>query len=159
MGCNFVVDFILLIYQSNLMSASQNVVNPNIIEVVAVALQCTSDFTYLLARRGPSESGAGEWEFPGGKIEAGESQRQALVREIIEELSFDMTNLDLQFLGENLHKYPARSIRLYLWGVKLASKPSFELVDHDQTAWLSLAEIQKINLSEGDKPFISLLNF
>jgi mutator protein MutT len=44
--------------------------------------------TCLVARRGPSMSLAGKWEFPGGKVEVGESAPDALAREILEELGW-----------------------------------------------------------------------
>ena len=129
-----------------------------IIQVVALAMQSMEDGSYLLARRGPKESGAGHWEFPGGKIEPGETQIQALVREIKEELSYDVLPESLQFVGENLHKYPARDIVIYLWKLRVVQRPKFQLVDHDLTAWYQVPELAEIDLSPGDKAFISLLN-
>lgn len=139
------------------MSASQNLKIKKNIEVVAMAMRCATDGKYLLARRGPGSSGEGFWEFPGGKIETGETQEQALRREICEELSFDLNADELQFIGEHLHSYPQQQIRIFLWTLDVLVKPSFVLVDHDEVRWLSVEEIKKINLSDGDKHFISLL--
>jgi 8-oxo-dGTP diphosphatase len=111
----------------------------------------------MLARRGPLESGAGQWEFPGGKVEAGESPQQALIREIQEELSFDLSPFRLTLIGRNQHRYPDKEIELELWLVEVNEKPDFILVDHDQTAWLLPSEMKESDLSEGDKPFISLI--
>jgi 8-oxo-dGTP diphosphatase len=140
------------------MSASQNVTNNSFIEVVALALYNVKTSKYLLARRGPAESGAGDWEFPGGKIEVNETQVQALIREIIEELSFDLSPYRLNFIGEHLHQYPSRDIKIYLWGVSIDFEPEFVLVDHDKLGWYGIEEIKKINLTAGDKFFISLIN-
>lgn len=143
------------------MSASRNLAkdqkSTEEIQVVALALFCTRDGKYLLARRGPAGSGAGCWEFPGGKIEVGETQQQALRREINEELSFDLAPLKLTFVAENLHPYENRNIRIFLWRAEVDVKPSFRLVDHDSAEWYSRHEIAGINLSEGDKYFISLI--
>lgn len=139
------------------MSASENIKNNQIIEVVALALLNKATSKYMLARRGPAESGAGDWEFPGGKIEAGETQIQALEREIMEELHFDLRPYKLRFIGENLHKYPLRDIKIYLWAAEIDFNPNFVLVDHDEVGWYDISDIEKINLTEGDKFFISLL--
>ena len=139
------------------MKASEKQKNNKIIEVVALAMQDLTDQRYLLARRGSGGSGAGFWEFPGGKIEKDESQKQALLREIREELAFDVDSVQLEFLGQNLHRYPQKEIMIYLWRLRVGGKPSFTLVDHDLTQWFLPHELQEIRLSEGDKPFISLL--
>lgn len=143
------------------MSASQNFANPKIksprVEVVALALRHLPDGKYLLARRGPGGTGAGFWEFPGGKIEPGETQKEALRREILEELSFDLASLELSFIGENVHSYDNRDIKIYLWKAKVAKRPTFKLVDHDIFKWCSVDEIKEIKLSEADKYFISLI--
>lgn len=139
------------------MSVSDKVNNEKIIEVVALAMQYTEDGSYLLARRGPKESGAGFWEFPGGKIEYGETQQQALIREILEELNVVIQPGDLEFLGQNLHHYPGRDILIFLWKIRIRQKPEVTLVDHDKVQWYQPGELAGISLSPGDKPFISLL--
>jgi 8-oxo-dGTP diphosphatase len=139
------------------MSASENIAKNEILEVVALALRYVPGGQTMLARRGPEESGAGEWEFPGGKVEPGETQKEALVREIKEELSYVLKPEDLRLLGENTHQYPQRKIRIFLWEAEVRSKPAFILCDHDQVGWFSLDEIKELDLTAGDKPFISLL--
>ncbi|MEK6628467.1 MAG: (deoxy)nucleoside triphosphate pyrophosphohydrolase [Bdellovibrionota bacterium] len=143
------------------MSASQNMINKKIIEVVALALTCSTDGKFLLARRGPGHSGAGSWEFPGGKIESGESQKQALIREINEELGFDLSPLGIKFIAENTYEYKDQHqnklVKIYLWSAQIVDKPEFKLVDHDKLDWFMIEEIKGINLSEADKYFISLL--
>ena len=52
------------------------------IRVVAIAFFRQTDQKYLICRRGPAGSGAGAWEFPGGKVDAGETEVEALVREV-----------------------------------------------------------------------------
>ncbi len=64
---------------------SNSVEKPKIVEVAAAVLQKT-DGTFLLAQRPADKIWAGHWEFPGGKVEPGESARDALVRELHEEL-------------------------------------------------------------------------
>ena len=63
--------------------------NTKIVEVAAAVLQ-RPDGTFLLAQRPPDKMWAGYWEFPGGKLEQGESVEQALRRELHEELGITL---------------------------------------------------------------------
>lgn len=139
------------------MSVSSNSQKRKKIEVVAAALFDKADQKYLLARRSPGGPGAGEWEFPGGKIEAGESQLEALVREIDEELGVALDPNLAEFLAGRMHAYPERDIMIYLWRYPVIAKPKLRLMDHDQSGWFTVAEILKLGISVGDQPFISLL--
>lgn len=105
----------------------------------------------LLVRRGPGQSGAGFWEFPGGKVEVGESDEQALIREIDEELSLSVKILS--FIGEVEHSYPSKKICLRVY---LCEAPHGELVlsEHDAHKWILPAQILTEELSEADRPFV-----
>lgn len=131
--------------------------NKKPVKVVALALQRKSDSSYLIARRGPGQSGAGEWEFPGGKIESGETQTQALVREIIEELSLHLEEKNLYFLAEHTEHYPQKSVQIFLWKAQVDFDPQIILTEHDQYQWLSREAIRSFVLSSGDKTFIQFL--
>ena len=72
--------------------------NPTTRIVVAAALIAT-DRKVLLQRCPPGHAHAGLWEFPGGKLEAGEMLETALIRELNEELAIDVDARDLQPLG------------------------------------------------------------
>jgi 8-oxo-dGTP diphosphatase len=61
--------------------------HPHPIVDVAVAVITRADGSFLLARRPAGKPYAGYWEFPGGKVNAGESRRHALERELLEELA------------------------------------------------------------------------
>ena len=73
--------------------------------VVAVAL-IDADGRVLLAQRPPGKSLAGLWEFPGGKVEAGETPEAALIRELREELAIDTWASCLAPLTFASHSYP-----------------------------------------------------
>ncbi len=131
--------------------------NNNLVSVVALALQRETDGKYLITRRGPGQSGEGEWEFPGGKMETGETQTGALVREIKEELAYAIDENRLFFLAENTEHYPLKSVRIFLWKLQIDHTPEFLLSEHDLFLWLTPDEIQHFSLSTGDKPFLKFL--
>lgn len=86
-----------------------------IVEVAAAVMLRTDGREFLLAQRPEGKVYAGYWEFPGGKLEAGESVRQALIRELNEELGITVTDcspwLTRQFT------YPHATVRLHFWRV------------------------------------------
>lgn len=86
-----------------------------IVEVAAAVMLRADGREFLLAQRPEGKVYAGYWEFPGGKLEAGESVRQALVRELQEELGIEVSEcapwLTRQFT------YPHATVRLHFWRV------------------------------------------
>jgi 8-oxo-dGTP diphosphatase len=78
---------------------------------VAAAVILRPDGTVLLAQRPPGKAYAGYWEFPGGKLEAGESVEAALGRELHEELGITIGNCERWRVLE--HDYPHAYVRLY----------------------------------------------
>lgn len=86
----------------------------SVIDVVAGILRDRQG-RVLLAQRPPGKQLAGLWEFPGGKLDAGEDPFQALVRELREELG--VTVSDARFLVASSHPYGDRRIRLHAWTV------------------------------------------
>lgn len=93
---------------------NQSLENHRIIEVSAAVLQ-KSDGTFLLAQRPADKIWAGYWEFPGGKVEAGESARDALVRELREELGIEV--LTAYPWVTRVFTYPHATVRLSFFRV------------------------------------------
>jgi 8-oxo-dGTP diphosphatase len=81
------------------------------IEVVAAIIR--KDGKILITRRRPNAHLAGLWEFPGGKVEAGESLYAALAREIREEVGLEIRIMDEFLLVD--HDYPTKSVRLHFF--------------------------------------------
>ena len=127
------------------------------IEVVALALQRKIDYKYFLARRGPGSSGAGHWEFPGGKIDGTETQPEALVREIKEELAMTIDPGRLAYIGSHFFKYPTKEIHLHLWTLKIDAALAYELLEHDQIQWCRPEDMKAIAMSPADLFFIDKL--
>jgi 8-oxo-dGTP diphosphatase len=82
---------------------------------VAVAVFIKPDGTFLLSSRPEGKPYPGYWEFPGGKVEAGESVRDALVRELIEELNVVVTHATPWFTF--MMHYTHATVRLHCWRV------------------------------------------
>lgn len=124
--------------------------------VVAAVIRRSSDSEkrVLVVRRGPGQSGAGFWEFPGGKVEKGETPEAALIREIDEELRLQIRVGEL--IGELDFPYPSKTIRLRVYWAEV-QKESLQLTEHDAFKWCLPREILVDELSEADRPFLDLI--
>lgn len=93
---------------------------------------------------------AGFWEFAGGKVEDGESDREALVREIHEELQLDVEVGER--VGADVLIRETGVLRVYLCAVLGAGEPA--LVDHDAHRWLRLDELFDVDWLPVDLPVV-----
>lgn len=103
----------------------------------------------LLARRAKGQALEGAWEFPGGKLEPGETAQACVVRELAEELS--MTCIAGDVLTTNLHAYPGGAINLIAVEVRLTSE-SWRLTVHDHVEWVAADELMARALAPADVP-------
>ena len=122
------------------------------IEVVAAIIQ--HDGAYFATQRGYGEF-EGLWEFPGGKIEPGESPEVALKREIQEELGIDIT-ID-EFLCITNHNYPSFHLTMHCYICSIAAG-EIELREHKSARWLKPAELGNVAWLPADMDVISRLN-
>ena len=106
---------------------------------------------FLIARRGPGDRLAGMWEFPGGKIEPGESPERCLQRELLEELGIDVRVGRL--LAETIHDYPDRTVQLLFYEA-VPMRGELRAREHDATAWVSPAEMARYDFAPADRPFV-----
>ena len=95
--------------------------------------------TVLIARRASHKAMAGKWEFPGGKIEVGETPQTALEREILEE--FGVVIKAGTYIASNIHDYGDLQIELRAYHARYVNG-EFELTDHDQIAWVDKKELE-----------------
>lgn len=124
-----------------------------VVPVVAAVLRDPAG-RILLAQRPPGKHLAGCWEFPGGKVDPGESAAQALHRELDEELGLQVeTSSPLMSL---CHHYPDRSIRLLLRSVERWSGQP-EGCEGQAVGWFSLEQASRLTLPEADRPILRLL--
>ncbi len=110
------------------------------------------DGRVLAARRTAPAVAAGRWEFPGGKVEPGETPDDAIVREIEEELgcTIEVTG----WLEEGVPLNDSLVLRVALARI-VAGEPS--PTEHDQLRWLSLDELGDVDWLDADRPFLDEL--
>lgn len=123
------------------------------IRVVAAAL-FDKQGRVLIAQRPAGKAMAGRWEFPGGKIDSGESERDALGRELREELGVEV--LAAERMLELRHEYPERHVELCMWRViRYRGVP----VPRDGQAlrWVNPDGLAQEDLLEADRPIVQAL--
>jgi 8-oxo-dGTP diphosphatase len=128
---------------------------PTILLVAACAL-VDADGRVLLAKRPPGKPLAGLWEFPGGKIEAGETPEAALVRELKEELDIEVPAKCLAPLTFASHTYPEFHLLMPLficrnWHGDLAPQQG------QQLAWVRAQKLADYAMPPADEPLKAAL--
>jgi len=108
----------------------------------------------LIAQRKPGEYLAARWEFPGGKLEAGESATDCLVRELREELGIEAEIGELVSVAK--HDYPHILIELMVYKARHLSGRA-RAIDHAAIKWLEPGELAGYEFLEADKPIVQRL--
>lgn len=112
------------------------------------------EFQVALFRRMPHDTGAGLWEFPGGKIEPGESPEQALAREVQEELALDVKVRAL--VGKNQQEFDTRVLDLAVYHVETLHH-GWTLNDHDAFQWVNARDWRALPVAPLDIPLLEQL--
>ncbi len=102
-------------------------------------------------------SDSGFWEFPGGKIEVGESEIEALRREIKEELNIDSTDFDFQYFGESKWFNGRKKIHLRAYMAKVGKRPEITLIDHLQFEWVRPLALSNWPMTPADQSLVQEL--
>jgi 8-oxo-dGTP diphosphatase len=106
----------------------------------------------LIAQRPAGKALAGRWEFPGGKVNVGESEHAALRRELREELGVEV--IAARPFMRLAHAYADRDVELSLWIVeRFAGEP--RSLDAQALKWVSPAALAAEDILEADQPFIT----
>ncbi len=120
------------------------------VQVVAAILQ--NDGKILVGQRTPEQSHPLKWEFPGGKVEPGESPEEALARELEEELG--IRGAAGEVITRYRYAYPGRDpIELIFFRVRQFSGEPQNLIFHD-LRWQPRFELAGLDFVEGDREFI-----
>jgi 8-oxo-dGTP diphosphatase len=128
---------------------------PPILLVVAVAL-IDADGRVLLAQRPPGKSMAGLWEFPGGKLHAGESPEEALVRELKEELGIDTSGSCLAPIAFASHRYEKFHLLMPLY-VCRRWKGTLRAREGQTLAWVRPVKLGDYPMPPADIPLVAML--
>ncbi|MNM93009.1 CTP pyrophosphohydrolase [compost metagenome] len=112
------------------------------------------DDLVLICRRKPEKSLGGYWEFPGGKVEDGESNEESLLRELIEELNLKVKIK--QHFFDTVHQYDNGAIKLISFICETENIAS-ESTDHDQLEWVKVSDLLDWKLAPADIPIAKKL--
>ena len=109
---------------------------------------------FFLARRAAHKEHAGFWEFPGGKLEEGETPRDCIKRELLEELGMEVQVG--QRAGDTHHTFENFSIHLIAFHCNFVSA-TYQLSDHDQYEWVPASKLLDYQLAASDVALAKLL--
>ncbi len=123
----------------------------SVVDVVAGIIFDARAEHVLLALRKPEQHQGDRWEFPGGKMEPGESQADALARELSEEI-------DIQ-VGHSVHRqtlehhYADKHVRLHFWDVTAFSGTP-RGVEGQRLEWVAIADLAALKFPDANQPVV-----
>ncbi|MCZ6826110.1 MAG: Nudix family hydrolase [Gammaproteobacteria bacterium] len=121
---------------------------------VAVGILQRDDGRILLMQRLPGSFREGQWEFPGGKIEADENSLDALARELREELGIEVSGARRRITLH--HAYSEKTVLLEVWQVTQFTGQPRSIEGHE-LCWAEPAELRRIEMLEADRPIVTSL--
>ena len=96
-----------------------------------------------------------KWEFPGGKLEAGETREEALIRELKEELRIDVD--PFEFVITIDHSYPDFRLIMHSFKCRILNDKEPELTEHLQSKWLIPSDLDVLDWAAADLPIVEAL--
>ncbi|MET0636665.1 MAG: (deoxy)nucleoside triphosphate pyrophosphohydrolase [Chitinophagaceae bacterium] len=124
------------------------------INVVAAVIKFNNLFLCVQRGVGKHDYISRKFEFPGGKVEPNESQEEALVREIKEELNKDIVIVEKLLTVD--HEYPDFRILMHTFLCK-AQNDKVQLTEHIDFKWLSVSELRSLDWAAADIPIVNSL--
>lgn len=121
---------------------------------VVAAVIINEENKILITKRNLKKDQGGLWEFPGGKIEAGETEQEALKREIKEELDIEI-EVEKR-IGNKVHKYTEKEIDLIAYKAKKVNG-NLQLLEHEDYHWIDKKEMEQFRFAEADKFIVKYL--
>ncbi|MEN2739144.1 (deoxy)nucleoside triphosphate pyrophosphohydrolase [Microbacterium sp. X-17] len=116
-----------------------------------VAAVIVRDGAVLACRRAAHKDAAGRWEFPGGKVEAGETPQDALRRELREELGVAVR------VGVLLDRTVTGRVDLACYAATLVGAAPTASTDHDALKWRATDDLAGLDWADADRPVVALL--
>jgi len=121
---------------------------------VVVGILIDEEGKFLVGLRPDDKPYAGYWEFPGGKVEANESPRVALERELQEELAIEVVKAESWF--QHTHQYPDKKVWLDVWKItEFRGQPHG--MEGQRLAWVTVQELQELRVLEGNYELVQFL--
>ncbi|MBV7257830.1 (deoxy)nucleoside triphosphate pyrophosphohydrolase [Pacificimonas sp. WHA3] len=124
---------------------------------VSAAALIDRDGRVLVTKRLPGKHLAGTWEFPGGKVEAGETPEAALIRELAEELGIDTHESCLAPTGFASHSYAAFHLILLLFACRKWTG-SAKGREGQALKWVHTPQLFSLDMPPADRPLIGVLD-
>lgn len=121
-------------------------------QINVVGAVIVRDGEVLCAQRGPGGALAGMWEFPGGKIEAAETPREALRREIVEELECQVTTGEQ--VAATTYEYDFGVVTLTTFYCELVDAATPTLTEHAEVRWLKPETLHQLDWAPADIPAV-----
>lgn len=109
---------------------------------------------FMICRRPAHKARGLLWEFAGGKVEPGETKREALIRECREELGVELEVRDIYY--DVVHEYPDILIHLTLYNAAIASGEP-KLLEHSEIRWITPGEIPQYEFCPADRDILKKL--
>ena len=127
------------------------ITEPEAAQKVAVGVVADSQGRFLIGGRPQGKAYAGQWEFPGGKVEPGEAVFEALVREFREELNLQVEAAHALF--SCIHAYPDREVELHFWQVT-DYRGEARGVEGQNLRWVHSDDLASGNFLEGNRALL-----
>jgi len=122
--------------------------------LIIVGAAIIADGRVLACERAEPPEMAGKWEFPGGKVEEGEGETEALVRECVEEL--DVVVEVGERVGGDIELSHGRAI-LKVYVARLVNGSEPKAIEHSELRWLGAAELNSVPWLPADAPIVAAL--
>jgi 8-oxo-dGTP diphosphatase len=125
------------------------------VEVVAAIIYCDNEILCAQRPENKLDYISKKFEFPGGKIENGETKEEALRRELLEELNFIPSKIEKLFLTVT-HQYPDFELTMHSF-ICYSESRNLQLNEHISCEWLATNNLKKLDWAAADIPIVNRL--